>query len=52
MVYGFAVQSGGRVTIASKLDEGTSVTIALPTALTARPKAREVQGSSPVRRDE
>jgi len=39
MVYGFAKQSGGTVTIDSKPGSGTTVTLLLPVAATARPSA-------------
>ena len=42
-VYGFAQQSGGRVTVASQLGQGTTFTLYLPRATTAPAKAERVE---------
>lgn len=46
MVYGFAKQSGGHVTIYSELGEGTTVKLYLPR--TTEPEQGQIQGPAPV----
>jgi CheY-like chemotaxis protein len=49
MVYGFAEQSGGHVSISSKVGEGTSITIGLPAQLDARAQStNDAEDAEPI----
>jgi CheY-like chemotaxis protein len=50
MVYGFAKQSKGHVSISSTPDAGTLVTLYLPRSLSAGPAISEITDASPIQR--
>jgi signal transduction histidine kinase/ActR/RegA family two-component response regulator len=52
MVYGFAEQSGGHVSIKSKVGQGTAITIVLPAAHAPRVEQDDIEDAKPAARGE